>query len=232
VANVQPSAAPTHRSAPDSSARPTRVPSVTSGAPGAAASDDDLWTARVSGLADDDAADGPIHIVYVLADDVGWNDFGYQSTDLGGDSLADGGATPTMDALARDGIILDHFYAMATCTPARSSLMSGVDSIHTGMTLDGGINAGDAYGLPLRFRTLPQYLRLAASDPDAFRAHGIGKWDIGHFNEHYVPTKRGFDSWYGYYSSFVSYLSHVSNIESCVEGVDCVYDWCVRRARS
>ena len=43
----------------------------------------------------------PIHIVYVLADDVGWNDFGYQSTDLGGETLPHGGATPTLDRLAR-----------------------------------------------------------------------------------------------------------------------------------
>ena len=66
-----------------------------------------------------------MHIVYVLADDIGWNDVGYQSTDLGAANLTNGGAPPTIDRLATTGVILDHFYTMSQCTPSRASLLSG-----------------------------------------------------------------------------------------------------------
>ena len=55
------------------------------------------------------------HIVYILADDLGWNDVGYQSSDLDGFS-------PTLDHLANGGVRLTSFYALHQCTPARSAL--------------------------------------------------------------------------------------------------------------
>ena len=45
------------------------------------------------------------HIVYILADDLGWNDIGYQSTDLSGFS-------PTLDDLAAKGVELSNFYGL------------------------------------------------------------------------------------------------------------------------
>ena len=85
------------------------------------------------GIDDDDggkdSVDGTTtapHIVYILADDLGWNDIGYQSTDLLGFS-------PTLDALAAKGVKLSNFYGLHQCTPARSALMTGIYPIHTGM---------------------------------------------------------------------------------------------------
>ena len=96
----------------------------------------------------------------MLADDVGWNDFGYQSTDLGGESLPYGGATPTLDRLARAGVRLSNFYAMPDCTPSRAALLTGVHPIHTGL-YHMSIATTMPFGLPLRFATLPQYLKEA-----------------------------------------------------------------------
>ena len=79
------------------------------------------------------AAPRVVHVVYVLADDVGWNDVGWQSTDLGPAALGGGGVTPALDALARDGVILEQFYAMPSCTPSRSALLTGVHPAHNGL---------------------------------------------------------------------------------------------------
>ena len=178
----------------------------------------------VSPLDDDgdgDASSSPVHIVYVIGDDIGWNDVGWQSTDFGPDSLPLGGATPTLDALATSGVILDRFYAMPQCTPSRTSLLSGVHPMHTGMYVT-SINPATPFALPLHFRILPEYLKMANS---ATCAHGIGKWDVGHYHWRYLPVQRGFDSWYGYYNSFTSYLSHIGSFGLCTDGVDCFTDF-------
>lgn len=43
------------------------------------------------------------NFVYILADDLAWNSMGYQNFDLD--------VTPHLTAFAKDGIILDNFYA-------------------------------------------------------------------------------------------------------------------------
>ena len=58
------------------------------------------------------------HVVFVLLDDVGFNDFGYGSTDLGF-------VTPFLDGLSRDGVRFAQLYAMPVCTPSRAALLTG-----------------------------------------------------------------------------------------------------------
>ena len=36
----------------------------------------------------------------------------------------------------------------------------------------------------------------------------IGKWHLGHFEEAYLPTARGFESYFGYLSDTVTYFEH------------------------
>ena len=57
-----------------------------------------------------------MHILFILADDQGFNDVGYNSNDLSG-------MTPTLDALAGEGIKLRQYYGQQLCTPARGALM-------------------------------------------------------------------------------------------------------------
>ena len=212
-----PSYTPTLRPSPvtvDKYARPTRSPSqpATAG-----------FNASAFGggqLISPDGGSSPVHIVYVLGDDIGSNDLGYQSSDFGPNSLPLGGATPKLDELATSGIILDRFYAMPQCTPSRSSLLSGVHPMHTGLYIS-SVSPTSPFALPLHFRLLPEYLKMANS---ATCTHGIGKWDIGHYHWRYLPVHRGFDSWYGYYNSFTSYLSHIGNYGQCTNGVDCFTD--------
>ena len=63
------------------------------------------------------------HILFMLADDLGWIDVGLHGSKI---------HTPNIDSLAKDGVILDNFYAQPVCTPARGALMTGRYPIHTG----------------------------------------------------------------------------------------------------
>ncbi len=56
------------------------------------------------------------HIVYILADDLGFADLGYRGSDI---------ATPNIDRLAAGGLKLEEFYAQPMCTPTRAALMTG-----------------------------------------------------------------------------------------------------------
>ena len=65
----------------------------------------------------------PPHILFMLADDLGWIDVGFHGSKI---------HTPNIDSLAKDGVILDNYYVQPVCTPARGSLMTGRYPIHTG----------------------------------------------------------------------------------------------------
>ena len=67
------------------------------------------------------------HILFMLADDLGWIDVGLHGSKI---------HTPNIDSLAEDGVILDNFYAQPVCTPARGALMTGRYPIHTGHKKD------------------------------------------------------------------------------------------------
>ena len=61
------------------------------------------------------------------------------------------------------------------------------------------------WGLPLALTTLPERLRDEAN----YRTHAVGKWGLGHYAPEYLPTRRGFDSFYGFLSDEIDYFSHV-----------------------
>ncbi len=64
------------------------------------------------------------NIIFILADDLGYGDVGFN-----GQKLI---KTPNLDRLAEDGITLKQFYAgTAVCAPSRSSLMTGKHTGHT-----------------------------------------------------------------------------------------------------
>jgi arylsulfatase A-like enzyme len=65
------------------------------------------------------------HIMFVLVDDYGQYNAGYR-----GDTNS---KTPGIDALSRDGLVLERFYVHKWCAPTRSALMTGRNPIHTGL---------------------------------------------------------------------------------------------------
>ena len=56
------------------------------------------------------------NIVFILADDYGWNDIGYHGSEI---------KTPNLDSLAAGGVKLENYYVQPICTPTRSQLLSG-----------------------------------------------------------------------------------------------------------
>ncbi|XP_077534706.1 arylsulfatase J-like [Haemaphysalis longicornis] len=134
------------------------------------------------------------NIIFILADEVGWNDVGF----LGSTQIP----TPNLDALAADGVILNNFYVQQACTPSRSALLTGLYPIHTG-TQHGVIYPAEPWGLPLEHKLLPQHLKDLG-----YETHIVGKWHLGSFSKECTPTYRGFDTFYGFYSGALDYYNH------------------------
>ena len=57
----------------------------------------------------------PPHIIFILADDLGYNDVGYHNHKI---------ISPHIDQLAQSGITLEQHYAQFQCTPSRAALMT------------------------------------------------------------------------------------------------------------
>ena len=135
----------------------------------------------------------PTHILLIVADDYGWSDVGYHGSVI---------QTPNLDQLSGDGVTLDNYYVQPFCTPTRSALMTGRYPIHTGMQ-HFVITSAQPYGLPTNVAILPQRLKEAG-----YQTHIVGKWNLGYFSEPYLPVKRGFDSFFGYYNGAEDYFTH------------------------
>ncbi|XP_037789387.1 arylsulfatase I-like [Penaeus monodon] len=56
------------------------------------------------------------NILYILSDDVGWNEVSWHNPDM---------ITPNLQELADTGVVLEHHYTNSLCTPSRSALMTG-----------------------------------------------------------------------------------------------------------
>ncbi|KAK7481486.1 hypothetical protein BaRGS_00027248 [Batillaria attramentaria] len=150
----------------------------------------------VSAIAQLDArptADSLPHIIFIVADDLGWNDVNWRAPDM---------HTPTLNKLAQSGIILNNSYVQPLCSPSRSAFMSGYFPFHTGLQHGVIMPQQQAY-LPGNLTTLPEALKTLG-----YAAHAVGKWHLGFCNWKYTPTYRGFDSFLGYYNAAEDYYTH------------------------
>jgi arylsulfatase A-like enzyme len=150
------------------------------------------------------AADAPParpNIIYILADDMGYADAGFN----GGKEIK----TPNLDLLARGGANLKSFYVQPVCSPTRSALMTGRYPSSTGVY--SVVKPRTPWGLKLEEQTLPQMLRSAG-----YETAISGKWHLGEFEPAYRPTQRGFDHQYGHWYGAIDYNTHLR---------DGVLDW-------
>ncbi len=139
------------------------------------------------------AADLKPNILFILVDDMGYADAGFN----GGKEIK----TPNIDGLAVKGAVLDDFYVQPVCSPTRAALLTGRYPTHTGMYNIVGPTA--KFGLPLEERTLADALREAG-----YTTSICGKWHLGKFESAYTPTRRGFDHQYGLWGGAVPYFTH------------------------
>lgn len=135
----------------------------------------------------------PPNVVILLADDLGWDDVGYHGSEI---------ATPSIDALAREGVRLEHFYTLPECSPTRAALLTGRHPMRLGLQA-GVVMPWARWGLPEDERTLPQALGEAG-----YRSVMVGKWHLGHARASQLPRARGFDWFYGNYLGAVDYFTH------------------------
>jgi arylsulfatase A-like enzyme len=129
-------------------------------------------------------ADRPPNIIFILADDMGYGDLAcYGNKYI---------KTPNLDRMAAEGMRFTQAYAGSTvCTPSRAVLMTG---LHTGH-VDQRANDGKSFR--------PQDMSIAKVLKTAGYATGIvGKWGLGAPGTDGVPTKNGFDSFYGYLTNY------------------------------
>ena len=124
----------------------------------------------------------PPNIVYVLADDLGWNDVGFRGGRI---------RTPTLDRLAAGGAIFNALYSQPYSTQTRAALLTGRYPMRYGLqTLS--LEPSSRYGLPTEERTLPQALKASG-----YRTAFLGHWLLGHARREHWPGQRGFDLFYG-----------------------------------
>ena len=142
------------------------------------------------------------NIIIFLVDDLGSHDVGF----AGGKEIP----TPSIDALAHDGMVLEQFYVMHVCSPTRAALMTGRHPIRYGLQT-GVIRPNWAYGLALDERLLSNALH-----DSGYTTAILGKWHLGMFTREYLPTSRGFDFQYGNYCGA---------IDCFTKKRDAGYDW-------
>jgi arylsulfatase A-like enzyme len=131
------------------------------------------------------------NIVLILADDLGWKDVGYQGSDFM--------ETPTIDRLAKQGMVFTAGYAAAgNCAPSRACLLSGTYTPRHGVYAVGSTDRGPA--AEMRLVPIPNKSGLAKEDitiADALKAAGyatgiFGKWHLSG-NDGAEPAEQGFD---------------------------------------
>ena len=124
------------------------------------------------------------NIFIFLMDDTGWLDPGFNG---GGVSL--GAATPNMDKLAGEGLILTSSYSTPSCSPTRATIHTGQNPLHHGILRPPMY--GEAGGLD-GATTLPQLLKK-----QGYLTQGVGKWHMGE-NKGSLPQNNGYDDYVGF----------------------------------
>jgi arylsulfatase A-like enzyme len=120
------------------------------------------------------------NIIFIHADDLGYGELSsYGQRNF---------KTPNIDRLAAEGMRFTQYYAGSTvCAPSRSALMTGQ---HTGHTR---IRGNARYPLQPEDVTVAEVLKTAG-----YRTALIGKWGLGEAETTGIPTRQGFDYFYGY----------------------------------
>jgi arylsulfatase A len=132
------------------------------------------------------------NIVFVLADDLGYGELG----SYGQQRIR----TPRLDRMAAEGMRFTQFYAGSpVCAPSRSAFVSGKHTGHTYVRDNhelGGFPDDEERGqlpLPPNYPTAARWLR-----EHGYTTAVVGKWGLGGPQSTGVPTKQGFDFFFGY----------------------------------
>ena len=153
---------------------------------------------NVSPLKADRMGERKPNIVFILVDDLGWADVGYQGKKF---------RTPNIDGLAKQGMVFTDAYAASpVCSPTRASIVTGKHPARLkltshipslGETWNYGRPQGNrAFSIESGIKTRNWLPESEVSIAEALKPLGyasgfFGKWHLGH--ESYHPVKQGFD---------------------------------------
>jgi len=171
------------------------------------------------------------NIVFILSDDMGWAQPGFNG--------GNGELTPNLDALAAEGMRLNEFYTHCVCAPTRAAFLTGRYAFRTwsdwrsedfgkpsylaklGMKLahnEQGEPTRRIHALPTEERTIAEALRDAG-----YFTSLIGKWHLGEWLPEHLPMGQGFDHQYGHYAWGIDY--YTKTIVHNAPARFAVYDW-------
>lgn len=140
------------------------------------------------------------NILFILLDDAGYADFGFQ----GSKEMR----TPNLDELAKESMRFEQAYvSAAVCGPSRAGILTGKYQQRFGFEennvpgyMSPSGTMGDEMGLPLEESTMGDNLQALG-----YETVFIGKWHQGNADK-FHPLKRGFNSFYGFRGGARSYF--------------------------
>jgi len=121
------------------------------------------------------------NIVFVLVDDLRWDEIG-----VAGHPYV---KTPNIDRIAREGALFTDGYAEQTCTAGRSNFILGQNAFRTGLLTIG--MPGSDHGIPDWAPTIGDVLK-----EQGYATAQYGKNHLGDRDKH-LPTVHGFDEFFG-----------------------------------
>ncbi len=125
------------------------------------------------------------NVLLIIADDLGYNDVGFQ----GSKEIT----TPNLDRLAARSLVCTNGYVSHPfCSPTRAGIMTGRYQHRFGHENNPAWVPQDTVaGLPLTETTFPKLMRQAG-----YATGAVGKWHLG-AHPQFHPNERGFDEYFG-----------------------------------
>ncbi len=135
---------------------------------------------------------GKPNILFIVADDMGYSDVGFQGCkDI---------PTPNLDALAKSGVRFTSGYVSAPyCSPTRAGLLTGRYQEKFGHEFN---PSSPGTGLPVGETTIANRLKTVG-----YRTGLVGKWHQGS-EPKFHPQQRGFDEFFGFLGGSHSYFKY------------------------
>lgn len=143
-------------------------------------------------------AGAPPNIVMIFTDDQGMNDVSCYGSEI---------PTPNIDSLARDGMKFNQFYAAsAICTPSRFGLLTGRNPSRSHDRLLSALmflaDEDRTRGIHPDETTIATVLSESGYDTAL-----IGKWHLGHGQEHFQANRHGFGHVYGHTAGCIDFFT-------------------------
>jgi arylsulfatase A len=120
------------------------------------------------------------NVLILLTDDMGYGDVGFNGNQMI--------QTPTLDSLAKNGIVFDRFYVSPMGSQSLASLLAGKYQIDSDVLLTEQQNPGESSNEQNIAEWLKKY---------GYRTAYFGKWQ-NRLNENKNPQELGFDNFFGF----------------------------------